>query len=593
MLDNINEEYFLENPKGRCLEKHVKNKFPELYNLVKNNPGIKFSEKLYLYFHPGVYVCEICGNPVKFKDFKHGYCQFCCQQCAQKDPNRLDKIKFTCLKRYGVTNPSQSETVKQKKKETSLQKFGVDNPLKSKEIMEKSKTTILKRYGVTNPSQSEVIKQKKKETLLRNFGVDNPLKSKEIIEKSKNTKKNKYNDENYNNRELARQTCKTRYGVENVFELSENFNKSLQSRLNNGAYQKVGQQNQLRAIARHEDVIGCKNGIYICKCPHPECDKCKEKQYEIGIGQYHGRKVYNIEPCTKIQPIGKFCKNTNIERFIEDILIEYNIPYEHNNRSILNGMELDFYIPSKGIAIECNGIFWHSDVFKKNNNYHYKKYINCLKQNIQLITIWEDQILNYPSRVRNILTSKLGIYNQRIYARKCIVKECTKKEANTILINHLQGPGAASIRYGLYYNDQLVSIMTFSKRRGCFGGKGQDNEYELVRYCVAPNTQVIGGASKLLKHFLIQHNPSILVSYSSNDISIGSLYKKMGFDKVSESNSYWYIDKKYQRHHRYVYRKSELVKRGFDKNKSESQLTKDLGLLKIWDSGQTKWVLQN
>ena len=246
MLDNINEEYFLENPKGRCLEKHVKNKFPELYNLVKNNPGIKFSEKLYLYFHPGVYVCEICGNPVKFKDFKHGYCQFCCQQCAQKDPNRLDKIKFTCLKRYGVTNPSQSETVKQKKKETSLQKFGVDNPLKSKEIREKSKKT----------------------------------------------KKNKYNDENYNNRELARQTCKTRYGVENVFELSENFNKSLQSRLNNGAYQKVGQQNQLRAIARHEDVIGCKNGIYICKCPHPECDKCEEKQYEIGIGQYHGRKLY-------------------------------------------------------------------------------------------------------------------------------------------------------------------------------------------------------------------------------------------------------------------------------------------------------------
>lgn len=68
----------------------------------------------------------------------------------------------------------------------------------------------------------------------------------------------------------------------------------------------------------------------------------------------------------------------------------------------------------------------------------------------------------------------------------------------------------------------------------------------------------------------------------------------MGFKKSGHSISYWYIDKKMKRHHRYKFRKSELVKAGYDKNKTEFDITLgDMGLYRIYDSGQTKWIWSN
>ena len=83
-------------------------------------------------------------------------------------------------------------------------------------------------------------------------------------------------------------------------------------------------------------------------------------------------------------------------------------------------------------------------------------------------------------------------------------------------------------------------------------------------------------------------------SFSSNDISIGSIYKVLGFKKIYDDNiSYWYIDNKFVRHHRFKYRKSELIKLGFDKTMSESQIIRKMNLNKIYDSGQTKWLWEN
>ena len=80
---------------------------------------------------------------------------------------------------------------------------------------------------------------------------------------------------------------------------------------------------------------------------------------------------------------------------------ENGIPYETNNRTILGGKELDIYIPSKQIAIECNGIYWHS-YDNKPIKYHINKYTECLNKGIQLITIWEDWIIHKPEIVRSI-----------------------------------------------------------------------------------------------------------------------------------------------------------------------------------------------
>ena len=84
---------------------------------------------------------------------------------------------------------------------------------------------------------------------------------------------------------------------------------------------------------------------------------------------------------------------------------------------------------------------------------------------------------------------------------------------------------------------------------------------------------------------------STIESFSSNDISIGDLYKKLGFELIdAQKGSYWYITKDMQRYHRYSFRKDVLVKEGYDPNKTEFEITNEIGLMRIYDSGQQKWI---
>ena len=125
-------------------------------------------------------------------------------------------------------------------------------------------------------------------------------------------------------------------------------------------------------------------------------------------------------------------------------------------------------------------------------------------------------------------------------------------------------------------------------------GMGNENGIELIRFCNKLNTQVIGGASRLFNYYLKNYDPSKIISFSSNDISLGELYKKLGFEyKNTSKSSYWYIDPKtLQRYHRTNFTKSRLVKEGFNPSLSEYQIMRDRGYLKIHDSGQQKWVYE-
>ena len=242
------------------------------------------------------------------------------------------------------------------------------------------------------------------------------------------------------------------------------------------------------------------------------------------------------------------------------------------------------------IAIECNGVYFHSSEMKE-RNYHNKKYKLCQEQGIQMISIWEDQVINTSEKIESLILSKLGIYELRVGARKCIIKEVLSKEANDFLDKyHLQGGNQAKVRYGLYYEGDLVSVMTFSWKRNKLIGKG---DWELVRYGCKKGIQVIGGFEKLLKHFIDLFQPSSIYSFSSNDISNGDVYKKCGFVKTTEDIGYWYISSKLVRYHRASFTKDSIIKLGWRDTKegwTESQVMKEKGFLKIYDSGQTKWV---
>ena len=139
------------------------------------------------------------------------------------------------------------------------------------------------------------------------------------------------------------------------------------------------------------------------------------------------------------------------------------------------------------------------------------------------------------------------------------------------------------------FNNELVSIMSFSKARK---GIGNNVGYEMVRFCA--KCSIMGGASKLLKHFIKTINPDIVYSYSLNDYSSGNLYLTLGFKLASESHSnYSYYDSSSRRSlHRLNFTKTRLKKLGYDISKTENDITKELGLIKYYDAGATRWVLE-
>ena len=162
--------------------------------------------------------------------------------------------------------------------------------------------------------------------------------------------------------------------------------------------------------------------------------------------------------------------------------------------------------------------------------------------------------------------------------------------------NHIQGSSRASIYLALKYRDEIVSVMTFTKKRGMMGNRIKiDGEWELSRFCNLIHTVVVGGASKLLKYFKDNFNWESIYSFSSNDISNGHLYEMLGFSSNHKINrSSWYI-RENRRYHRSTLAKDSIVRKGLRPNKigwKEKDVAKELGYLQIYDSGQIKWILK-
>ena len=589
------------------LEDFCENKYPGFTKYIKQLfPDVSHIERLYRFYHPDFNnICPVCNNKTKFINFNKGYSKYCCPSCVSKDSKVKEKKKQTTFNNWGVENPSQNAEIVNKKKMTMLSKYGVENF----NNREQAKQTCLDRYGVENFNNIEQIKQ----TCLERYGVESTLSLKDVIKKAddtytikyggrsnmvkqtvgkaKETKLKRYGNENFNNREQAKQTCLDRYGVTTYVRPKKIKLPKPKKIITQDDIDRRRINASKKTAPDFVKEVFIKDNIlqYKCECPHPECNNCLEKTYIVQANICSNRRSNGIEMCTKLMPVRRDrISDTTIELYVKRILDEYGIYYESNNRSILSGKEIDIYIPSKNLAIECNGIYWHS---KKDSCYHKEKMEVCSDNDIQLITFWEDQIKKNPEKIKSILLSKLGIYNNRIYARQCIIKEISTKECNEFLDKyHLQGKTNSSIRFGLYYNGELVSVMTFGKGRKCLNS---NVEYELYRYCCKEGVQVIGGASKLFKHFLKEYNPKRIESFSSNDISNGNLYIQLGFNKVSTSVGYWYVDKYMNRYHRYKFTKHILVNEGYDKNKTELEIMNERGFLKIYDSGQTKWEWQS
>lgn len=480
--------------------------------------------------HP-IYTCDKCSH-IKLKTFNlknYGV------EYYSQHPDRNDKVKKTTLEKYGVDHFSKTDLYKEKISKTNLERYGVENPfMDSKKIKE----SFIKKYGVDHPSKVKEISEKIKKTTLDKYGYDNVFKSPEIRKQINNTIELKYGGHHFKNETI---------------------------RLNNMKISK--DKNYLSYI---------DNRISLFKC-----DIGKEHNFEITCDLYHNRIRSKLPLCTICYPLNE---NVSIKEKELGLFIKEN----YSNEIIFgykDKIEIDIYLPDLKIGFEFNGLYWHSEV-NKSKNYHLEKTNYFKDKGINIIHIWEDDWDYKTDIVKSMILNRLGKNNQKIYGRKCIIKEVSDNNIirNFLEENHIQGYCPNQKKIGLYYNDILVSLMCFNKFEG--RKKLPDTEWNLSRFCNLKSTNVIGGASKLLKYFIEENKPSRIISYADKDWSVGNLYYQMGFSNIKESN----VDYKYiindKRVHKQNFKKSNLK---LDESVTESNYMKSNNYYKIWDCGKIKF----
>lgn len=291
-----------------------------------------------------------------------------------------------------------------------------------------------------------------------------------------------------------------------------------------------------------------------------------------------------------------------LKKYLEDNGIKNIEKYKYIiNKKDHISKEIDLFIKDKNIGFEYDGIYWHSNKFKE-NNYHIEKTKFFDNKGIRIIHIFSDEWLNKQKIVKDKIQSILGIQKEKIYARKCEIKEISSKERNIFLEkNHIQGADKASISYGLFYKNELVAILSLSKPRVALGQKSNNNSglYELSRFAGKLGFTIVGGFSKLLKNILTLH-PEIkkIITYADirwTDLH-NNVYTKNNFklDHISEP-SYFYINSNAtKRENRFNYRKQVLKSKFpdiYSDSKSENEIMKEAGYSRVYDCGNLVYTL--
>lgn len=291
--------------------------------------------------------------------------------------------------------------------------------------------------------------------------------------------------------------------------------------------------------------------------------------------------------CAGVTP-GRSRAEQEIADFIRN---ECNLEVECSNKTILDGKEVDIFIPSKQLAIEYHGLLWHSygsnypnneELENKKKYAHLEKTEECIRQGIHLLQIFENEWISKQSIVQSIIRSKLGLLQTKIFARRCKIEQVDSLAKKAFLEeNHLQGNDNSQFAIALKYEGDIVAMMTFGRRQIT-----KKVTFELIRFCCKLNTSVVGAASKLLKFFTINQQVESITTYADKRYCFdGSFYNSLGFKLIRSSElNYWWTDTK-RVMHRANFQKHKLVEGGADASLTEREIMMKRGWRRIWDCG--------
>ena len=515
--------------------------------VINQNFELKTTQKPLIKF-----LCAKCGKTVeeKYRTYEKFFVtEVICSSCSKKE---------TYTKNWGADHPMKCKSQIEIRKKTKLDRYGDENYNNRKKAQEtylekydmkvpncfgsnEFKESMIRIHGAKNPMQCESLRKKSRQTMFDKNGVEYSFQVPETVKKSKKTKFYRYGDDGYNNRNKARITSLKLNGVDHHMK-TDNSKKLIQKINREKKYEDFINGNRLdnRVVpmfSLEEYFGGRENGIVERKYKW-KCIKCNNV---FSSSIYCGR-VPRCYQCYPIKSIHKSRYEIEILEFLKKSGINNILT---SNRSILWPRELDLYFPDFCFAIEFDGIYWHSDARIKNQNYHLLKTEKCLKKNIRLIHIFEDEWVEKQEIVKSLILKNLNIFNKTIKSNELEIKKILNVDY-FLENNHIFGKAQSDLNIGIFLKNELISVMCIK-------------ENEIIRFCDKINLNIPDSFQKLVYETKKIKNMDFLL------YKVDRRYYNENLNKIKNENpKFYYVDG---------------IKR------FESSLP--LNLHKIWDCGTT------
>lgn len=476
-----------------------------------------------------------------------------------------------------MEDPEKRKVAQKAREQTMVERYGVRVPLKNKSIVEKAKETVQNKYGVNNVFQVEEFKAKQRETMLTNYGKEHYHQSLESRLDSLSWHETEYV-----------------HTKEQVIELLTNNSEGIADKAIK-FLETIRDNENRKSFTLHEvaDILGVR--------------------YSTLISQRWG-----IHPDGDLIKVTRRGAQTEVAEYIKSLGFDVVEDKFYSWFGGERGQQIDIFVPELNLGVEYNGLYFHATSGSsrgKGYNYHQQKTDIAREHGVTLFHIWEQDWQTPIKReiIKSQLAYKLHANNIRhIYARKTIVGDVSVSEAEAFLDeNHIQGGVSAygEFRKGLFYNGELVALMTFGHHRF-----SKDSNWELIRFTNKTFTDVVGGASKLLKQFTDTHPGETVISYANNDFAHGvegSMYARLGFELIGHTQPgyHWVNPKTFEVLNRQRVQPKKLVKysageaiapfpnaskdfRSVNTNETENDYMVRNGWLKVYNAGNDTYQLK-
>lgn len=520
-----------------------------------------------------------CNSQCKPSNTRNVFTDYCSYDCSKTAEQTIDKIKKAL---------SSPEVVEKKNKKTAeyytnlAASRGYENPESYThsshfpDVVEKRKMTLAEKWECGHPMRDKEYKEKRKKAFKEKWGVDHMIHIPGMLERIAKNEDGEWFVATEEFRKKSNKTKMERYNTTNLMSVPSIVGKKLKTNM-----ERYGAENHTQRHITPETMKILEDKE---KLEALVKDRFFEDvANELGVHQssiqrycaFHGIKVKRTTSKAELEII--------------ELLEENGINVEHSVRLISN-REIDIYLPDHNVGIEFNGMYWHSDKFRK-ETYHQEKSIMHKDIGVLILHIWEDDWDN-PAKKRiiiNKILSKVGIVNGKVFARKTEASYIENKEAKDFYEeNHIQGHVNGSMYIGLRDEvGELVACMTM-KRAG-------EGVWDLSRF--ATKKQVVGGLGKCLAFFKNNNEWNEIFTFASLDYSHGGLYEATGFtDKGLTPPNMWYMKiGEWRRMGRRRFIKSKLPKilDTFDPDLTEKENMIANGYAIIHDAGSIKYVMSN